>query len=54
MEEKFKDIGSDEDEDAFAEDDEAMDADGLAKQSQLPSVNDPRLWQVRVKRGCER
>ena len=26
----------------------------LIDKEKLPSVNDPRLWQVRVKRGCER
>jgi transcription elongation factor SPT5 len=28
--------------------------DVLRDKSKLPSVNDPRLWQVRVKRGCEK
>lgn len=28
--------------------------DELLDKAKLPSVNDPRLWQVRVKRGCER
>lgn len=26
----------------------------MLDKAKLPSVNDPRLWQVRVKRGCER
>lgn len=32
---------------------EEDDGEGT-KQNMLPSVHDPRLWQIRVKRGCEK
>lgn len=55
MEERYRDTVQD-DED-FDEEDEEMDYEGqdaLLDKAKLPSVNDPRLWQVRVKRGGER
>ena len=44
------------------EDDEGVDSESMEEEEEfisgrdalLPSVNDPKLWQLRVKRGCER
>jgi hypothetical protein len=35
-------------------DSQELDQEGMAQMAKLPSVNDPKLWQVRVKKGSER
>ena len=59
MEERYRDTVQDDNEFEEDEDQEGLIGeyegdDMLIDKEKLPSVNDPRLWQVRVKRGCER
>ncbi|CDW80320.1 transcription elongation factor spt5 [Stylonychia lemnae] len=56
MAERYRDVDEDDDEmdDEIMDDQEYEGRDGLEDKSRLPSVDDPRLWQVRVKRGCEK
>ena len=59
MEERYRDTVQadeefDEEEDALMDQGEEYEEGFVGDKAKLPSVNDPRLWQVRVKRGCER
>ena len=52
MEEHYKDVVQDEEEGDYEDEEDLEEID--SKQKLLPSVNDPRLWMVRVKKNCER
>ena len=55
MEERYKDtVQADEEVGEEEEEDLELEEGVLERQEALPSVSDPRLWQVRVKRGQER
>ena len=51
LEELGEDVESSEDQDYGSEEDVG---DEVARQGLLPSVEDPKLWQVRVKKNHER
>lgn len=57
MELKYKDYDQDGEGQEYLSDvleDEVEDENGMLQKALLPSVEDPSLWQVRVKRGCEK
>jgi hypothetical protein len=56
MEDRYRDtVQQDEEVDEELEEDDYELQEGLLeRQEALPSVTDPRMWQVRVKRGSER
>ena len=52
---KEKDYDDEEDEDLIQDDLSSIGSDDeREKMSRLPSVDDPKLWRVRVKKGFER
>lgn len=47
-------VGSEDEEDYDEEVSEDQDEDDIARQGLLPGINDPQMWQVRVKKNQER